>query len=93
MRVLVAVASIGVMKLHEWLNLERGRLTALARHLQMTQGAVSQMRGSGGVPAKHMKKVRRWTKNQVTVEEMLPDDEWAGQRGSLDPEITAGSLK
>ena len=90
---LATVANIGSMKLHAWLNLERGRLTALAQHLQLTQGAVSQMRGPGGVPAKHINKVRRWTKNQVTVEDMLPNDEWAGQRGSLDPEFTAASLK
>lgn len=70
-----AVASIGGMKLHEWLNIERGRLTALARHLQLTPGAVSQWRGPNGVPAKQIHRVRRWTKDQVRVEDMLPQDE------------------
>ena len=69
-----AVASIGGMKLHEWLNIERGRLTALARHLQLTPGAVSQMRGPRGVPAKWIHRIRRWTKDEVTIAEMLPDN-------------------
>lgn len=60
------------MKLTTWLDADRGRLTALARHFGLTQSAVSQWRPNG-VPRGRMKAVRAFTAWEVTLDEMLPD--------------------
>ena len=58
------------MHLREWLDSERGRYGALAAHLGVTLGRVSQM-ARDGVPKAHMLAVRDFTVGAVTVEEML----------------------
>ena len=60
------------MKLITWLDADRGRLTALAAHFNLTQSAVSQWRGNG-VPPHRMKAVREFTDGAVTLDDMLPD--------------------
>lgn len=60
------------MDLPTWLDADRGRLTALAAHFDLTQSAVSQWR-TNGVPPARMKAVREFTGGAVTLEEMLPD--------------------
>ncbi len=58
------------MELKTWLDAERGRYTALAAHLEVTVGRISQM-ADEGVPVKYMQSVRSFTKNKVTLEEMV----------------------
>lgn len=58
------------MNLKTWLDEERGRCTALAAHLGVTVGRVSQI-ADEGVPAKYMLKVRDFTKNKVRLESMV----------------------
>lgn len=60
------------MTLIEWLDADRGRLTAMASHFGLTQSAVSQWR-TNGVPPARMKAVRDFTEGAVTLDEMLPD--------------------
>ena len=60
------------MNLPNWLDADRGRLTALASHFGLTQSAVSQWRANG-VPPQRMKAVREFTGGLVTLDEMLPD--------------------
>lgn len=62
------------MTLIDWLDADRGRLTALAAHFGLTQSAVSQWR-TNGVPPARMKAVRAFTGGVVTLDEMLPDPE------------------
>jgi len=58
------------MKLKNWLNEGRGRCTALALHLGVTRGRISQM-ADEGVPKKYLLKVRNFTGGQVSLEEMV----------------------
>ena len=58
------------MDLKNWLNEGRGRCTALAAHLELTVGRVSQM-ADDGVPAKYMLAVRDFTENAVPLESMV----------------------
>lgn len=58
------------MDLKSWLDAERGRYTALASHLDLTVGRVSQM-ADDGVPPKYMLSVRDFTGGAVTLEEMV----------------------
>ena len=58
------------MNLKTWLTSERGRATALASHLGVTDGRISQM-ADEGVPTKHMFRVRAFTRNAVTLESMV----------------------
>lgn len=60
------------MTLSEWLDGERGRLTALALHFDVTQAAVCQWR-TNGVPLARMKAVRDFTDGAVSLDEMVPD--------------------
>lgn len=60
------------MKLTDWLDADRGRLTALAAHFGLTQSAVSQWR-TNGVPTSRMKAVREFTAGAVSLDDMLPD--------------------
>ena len=68
------------MTLIEWLDADRGRLTALAAYFGLTQSAVSQWR-TNGVPIGRMKAVREYTRGAVTLEEMLPDPSWPHPAG------------
>lgn len=58
------------MNFKSWLDEERGRYTAVAAHLGVTVGRVSQM-ADDGVPPKYMFQVRDFTKNAVTLESMV----------------------
>ena len=60
------------MKLKTWLEAERGRYTALAAHLGVTIGRVSQI-ASDGVPTKFMTTVRDFTGGAVTLEAMVSE--------------------
>lgn len=60
------------MNLVTWLNEERGRQKALASHLGLTAGRVSQM-ADAGVPPKYMLSVRDFTGGAVTLESMVQD--------------------
>ena len=55
------------MELKTWLNQERGRATALATHLHLSLGRISQI-ADEGVPKKYMLRVRDFTGNAVTLE-------------------------
>lgn len=55
------------MELKTWLNQERGRATALATHLNLSLGRISQI-AEEGVPKKYMLRVRDFTSNAVTLE-------------------------
>jgi hypothetical protein len=58
------------MNLKTWLDEERGRYTALAKHLDVTVGRVSQI-ADDGVPPKFMLKVRDFSAGVVSLEEMV----------------------
>lgn len=58
------------MELKTWLDAERGRRSALAEFLEVSPGRVSQI-ADDGVPVKFMEKVNAFTKNEVTVAEMV----------------------
>ena len=58
------------MNLKQWLDQERGRHTALAAHLNVSVGRVSQMR-AGGVPDKYKFAVRDFTSGVVSLESMV----------------------
>lgn len=60
------------MTFNDWLDADRGRLTALAQRFNLTQSAISQWRANG-VPPKRMKAVREFTGGEVALEDMLPD--------------------
>jgi DNA-binding transcriptional regulator YdaS (Cro superfamily) len=60
------------MKLSTWIDAERGRLAALAKHFNLSQSAISQWRANG-VPPARMKAVREFTDGAVTLDDMLPD--------------------
>jgi DNA-binding transcriptional regulator YdaS (Cro superfamily) len=57
------------MNLKSWLHAGRGRHAALAVHLELSRGRITQM-ADGGVPMKHLIAVRDFTKGDVTLEEM-----------------------
>lgn len=73
-------AKVPAMTLIEWLDADggRGRLTALAAHFALTQGAVSQWR-QNGVPLPRMRAVQAFTGGAVTLEEMIPAPELAAE--------------
>jgi DNA-binding transcriptional regulator YdaS (Cro superfamily) len=56
--------------LKSWLDDERGRYTALALHLGVSVGRVSQM-AKDGVPPKDMLSVRDFTNGAVSLEAMV----------------------
>lgn len=58
------------MELKTWLDGERGRYAALAQHLGLTTGRISQM-ADDGVPVKYMQGVRDFTSGAVTLEDMV----------------------
>lgn len=58
------------MELKTWLDAERGRATALAAHLHLSLGRISQM-ADDGVPPKYMLSVRDFTGGEVTLEALV----------------------
>lgn len=56
--------------LKAWLDEGRGRYTALASHLGVSVGRVSQM-AKDGVPPKDMLAIRDFTKGEVSLEAMV----------------------
>ena len=60
------------MNLKNWLEEERGRQKALAEHLGLTAGRVSQM-ADDGVPPKYMLSVRDFTGGSVSLESLVQD--------------------
>jgi len=72
------------MTLKEWLNAERGRHKALAEHLRVSGGRVTQM-ADRGVPTKYMLCVQAFTRGAVTLQEMVsqrtPDEQQCERAG------------
>lgn len=60
------------MDLKTWLQAERGRSAALAAHLGVSRGRVSQM-ADDGVPPGVMFKVRDFTGGEVSLESLVGD--------------------
>ena len=58
------------MNLKHWLDAERGRNAALAAHLGLTAGRITQM-ASDGVPPKFMLIVRDFTNGLVSLESLV----------------------
>lgn len=58
------------MNLKTWLEAERGRSKALADHLGVSAGRISQM-ADDGVPPKFMLAVRDFTKGEVSLESLV----------------------
>ncbi len=73
------------MKLNTWLEAEKGRLTALADHFNLTPSAVSQWK-TNGVPRDKLRAVRDWTDGAVELEDMLPDH---GPEKIVSPDVRA----
>ena len=74
------------MELKTWLNQERGRATALAAFLNLSPGRISQI-AEEGVPKKYMLKVRDFTANEVTLEDMFADHTSADH-----PQLSVGEV-
>jgi hypothetical protein len=62
------------MDLTTWLEAEKGRSAEMAAHFKKTPAAVSQWK-INGVPVGLMKAVRDFTRNAVTLEEMVPESD------------------
>lgn len=60
------------MKFNEWLDQEGLRAQRLAEHFGITPSAVSQWK-TNGVPISRMKAVQAFSKNKVSLKEMLDD--------------------
>ncbi|MNL77517.1 hypothetical protein D3C87_2037230 [compost metagenome] len=60
------------MNLKTWLKAERGRSAALAAHLNVSRGRVTQM-ADDGVPPGLMLKVRDFTAGEVSLESLVAD--------------------
>lgn len=58
------------MNLKTWLDAERGRYKALAEHLGVSAGRITQM-AEDGVPPKFMLSVRDFTGGAVTLESLV----------------------
>jgi len=58
------------MKLHQWLDSEVGRTTAMAAHFDVTVSAITQWRDQ--VPPRRMREVRDFTEGAVDFDDMLP---------------------
>lgn len=62
------------MELKDWLALERGRATQLARHLTVPASFISKMASAEKpVPLDHCPFIQEFTKGEVTCEELRPD--------------------
>ena len=74
---------IAPMNLRTYLSQQRGRVTALARHLGFSQGHVSAMAlGSKPIPAEICIQVEQWSGQAVTCEELLPSVDWGYLRST-----------
>lgn len=62
------------MNLPDWLDAERGRLTAMAAHFDVTPAAITQWR-TVGVPVTRMRAVVEFTSGAVSYEEMVAQRE------------------
>ena len=82
------------MKLTDWLDADRGRLTALAAHFALSPSAVSQWRAEG-VPVRRMRAVRDFTAGEVTLDEMVAHREAAanGTEAQRAAGLQGGSTK
>ena len=60
------------MDITTWLELEKGRLSAMADFFDVTPSAVTQWK-TNGVPGAKMKAVRAFTRGCVTLDEMVSD--------------------
>ena len=60
------------MKFTEWLDAEEGRNAKVAERFGVSPGAVTQWR-SRGVPKAYMLQLRKFTRNKVTLAEMLEE--------------------
>lgn len=58
------------MDLKTWLKAERGRSKALAEHLGVVRGRITQM-ADGGVPIKFMRSVIDFTDGEVSLEALV----------------------
>lgn len=64
------------MLLKEWLELKRGRQSALATHLGVHKTMVSQMAsGAVRIPPRLYLSIRDFTAGDVSIEDMLPAQE------------------
>jgi len=68
------------MELKAWLKQESGRAAEMARHFNLTESAVNYW-ANQGVPVRRMKAVRDYTRNAVTLDEMVPEPEQAKEGG------------
>lgn len=64
------VAKLNGMNLKQWLDAERGRYAALAAHLGISAGRMSQI-ADDGVPDKYKLAVRDFTKRAVSLESLV----------------------
>lgn len=62
------------MKLHEWLDAEVGRATALGEHMEASKSSVSQWK-SNGAPVHLLRRISDFTGGAVSIEELLADIE------------------
>lgn len=60
------------MNFKSWIEAEKGRALALARHFGTTQAAISQWK-TNGVPLSRMKEVQAFTGGAVTLDDMVPE--------------------
>ena len=58
------------MRFEDWLDAERGRLTKVAAHFQVSPSAVSQWRVNG-VPVNNIVALHELTEKAVSLEELL----------------------
>lgn len=74
------------MRFDDWLDAERGRLTKVAAHFEVSPSAVSQWRVNG-VPVDSMLALYEFTGKEVSLEEML---ERSAHRSDQVPQQAAG---
>lgn len=58
------------MELKTWLSAERGRVTSLAKYLNLSVGRISQM-ADDGVPPKYMLAIRDFSNGEVPLESLV----------------------
>ncbi|WP_189615601.1 helix-turn-helix domain-containing protein [Pigmentiphaga litoralis] len=63
-----------------------GGVGALAARIGVTQGAVSNWKTRGRVPAEHCPAIERATNRQVTCEQLCPTTDWAFIRAQGEPQ-------
>lgn len=69
------MANNATMKFNDWVNMQRGRSLAVARHLGVTPPVVSDWcTGQKSIAAIHCKAIENFTGGAVTCQEMRPND-------------------